>query len=310
MTLGDTIRDHRTASAIIAEAVGRGVTYFDTADSYAGGESERVLGDCLSDHPRDRIVLSSKVFFPLSADPADRGLSRRHIFRSIEGSLRSLRTDYLDIYFCHRPDPSTPIAETIEAMNTLVTQGKIRHWGTSEWSPTRIGRAWQVSRRAGLRGPSVEQPQYSLVNRVRFESFIVPALARHGMGAVTWSPLASGLLSGKYLHAIQPGTRLDRFEWLRRELLSARNLERVRQFAAIAAEVGCSPAQLAIAYVASHPLVSSVLLGATSIEQLRENLAGHTTSMTPDLRTRVERVFPRRVKDFARNLAEGFERIS
>lgn len=310
MTLGHTVTDHGAVQAIIATAIDMGVTFFDTADSYAGGEAERVLGRSLSPFPRDRLVLSTKVFYPLSDDPADRGLSRRHIFHSIERSLRHLRTDYVDLYFCHRPDPATPIAETIQAMNDLISQGKIRRWGTSEWSPARIARAWKVARQNGWRGPEIEQPQYSLIRRTRFEAFVAPALTDHGMRAVTWSPLASGILTGKYAGGVPPASRLATVDWLQREWLKTPYVTGAQALGRVAAEVGCTSAQLAIAYAASHPAVASVILGATTANQLRENLGAATVVMTPELQTRLRRLFPQPFKQRARGWVERFERVS
>jgi len=299
MTFGDVVRDG-TAGALVRAALDAGVTFFDTADSYALGEAERMLGACLAGVPRDHYVLSSKVFFPLSDDPADRGLSRRHIFNSIDRSLRHLRTDHLDLYFCHRPDPETPLAESVQAMSDLVRQGKIRHWGTSEWSPARIRQACQIARGSGWYAPTVEQPHYNLLNRTRFEITVAPTLRRHGMGAVTWSPLASGALTGKYTHSIPPQSRLGRSDWLRDDTLTVRNQTNIGKLCLLARERGCTPAQLAIAYVASHPAVSSVILGASSVEQLSENLKSLSVGMTAEMRARLQRLFRPSVKELIR----------
>jgi voltage-dependent potassium channel beta subunit len=309
MTVGDVVNDHGAASRIFHAAFDAGVTLFDTADSYAGGAGERLMGSCLAGLPRERLILSTKTFFAVGDDASNRGLSRARIAAAVEQSLRNLRTDYLDLYFCHRPDPATPLDETVRAMSDLVRQGKVRHWGTSEWSATRIRKAWQIAATAGRPGPEVEQPEYSLVARARFEIEIAPALRRHQMGAITWSPLASGLLTGKYDRGLPADSRLARTGWLRQQMLTAANLAGTRGMTAIADSLGCTRAQLAIAYAASHPAVSSVITGATSLEQLRENLGALSVTITPDVRARLERLFPRPLASFAKKWVRQLEAI-
>ncbi len=309
MTIGDVVTDRAKVSQIFRAAIDAGITLFDTADSYAGGAGERLMGDCLAEFPRDQLVLSTKTFFAVGDDPSNRGLSRARIVAAVEQSLRHLRTEYLDLYFCHRPDPDTPLDETVRAMTDLVQQGKVRHWGTSEWSAARIQRAWRVASAAGRPGPQVEQPEYSLTDRARFELEIAPALRRHGMGAVTWSPLASGVLTGKYDGGRPPGSRLARTDWLAQQVLTDRNVAATREMRSLAESLGCTRAQLAIAYAASHPAVSSVIMGATTVEQLRENLGALDVTITPAVRSRLEQLFPRPLSSFAKKWVRQLEAI-
>jgi len=280
VTFGQTVgRD--LARELIAAAFDHGVNFFDNAEGYANGEAERVMGDVIADLrlPRDGYCVSSKVFFGAheSPNPTQRGLSRKHVFDACHAALKRLRVDYLDLYYCHRPDPDTPISETVLAMDTLIRQGKVLYWGTSEWPAAAIREAAQFARQHHLYGPSVEQPQYNLLHRERVELEYAPLYAELGLGATTWSPLASGLLSGKYAGGIPPGSRLAQPEmaWLQQRIVDEEGgvrLERARRFTALAAELGAPPASLAIAWCLTNPHVTSVLLGASQLAQLLENL--------------------------------------
>jgi len=270
------------ARELIATAWDQGITFFDNAEGYANGEAERVMGDVIADLrlPRDGYCVSSKVFFGTldSPRPTQRGLSRKHVFDACHAALKRLRVDYLDLYYCHRPDPDVPIFETVLAMDTLIRQGKVLYWGTSEWPVSAIREAAQFARQHHLYGPAVEQPQYSLLHRERVELEYAPLYAELGIGATTWSPLASGLLSGKYTAGIPAGSRLAQPEmaWLRerfeRDTAGEQRLQRARAFTALASELGAPPAPLAIAWCLTNPHVSSVLLGATRPAQLLENI--------------------------------------
>ena len=292
ITFGSTIKDEATADAIITRAFELGVNFFDMADVYGKGEAERLMGKVLRKFPRHHLVLSSKVFWPMSDDINDRGLSRKHIMESVEQSLRRLGTDYLDIYFCHRFDPETPLEETIRAMDDLVHQGKILYWGTSEWSASQLLEATELCQQGNFYRPQVEQPQYNLLHRRKFEEEIAPTAKKLGMGLVVWSPLASGLLTGKYDEGIPPGSRLDRISWLREELYKDTWIEKIRKMKTLADELGCSRAQLALAWAASHPQVSSVITGATSLEQLEENLKALHLSLSDHVREKLNELFP------------------
>lgn len=268
------------ARELLAAAWDHGINLFDNAEGYANGEAERVMGDVIADLrlPRDGFAVTSKVMFGSTADPLpmQRGLSRKHVHDACHGALKRLRVDYLDLYLCHRPDPDVPVAETVAAMDVLVRQGKVLHWGTSEWPAALIREAHAAARAQGATPPSVEQPQYNLLHRDRVELEYAPLYAEFGLGTTVFSPLASGLLTGKYADGVPEDSRLARERWLERIVVGDQALDhhgRARRFAALAAELGVAPAPLAIAWCLRNPHVSTVLLGASRVSQLLENLA-------------------------------------
>jgi len=239
-----------------------------------------VMGDVIADLrlPRDGWCVSSKVFFGSSKQPrpTQKGLSRKHVHDACNDALRRLRVDYLDLYFCHRPDPDAPIAETVWAMDTLVRQGKVLYWGTSEWPASAIREAHKVARAHHLHPPTMEQPQYNLLHRERVELEYAPLYSELGLGTTIWSPLASGLLTGKYNEGVPADARLGQegYAWLQKWVLGdteSRRVERARKFTAIAQELGVAPAPLAIAWCLRNPHVTTVLLGATRKDQLLQN---------------------------------------
>lgn len=272
-TIGGSVTDSGVIKALLHTAFDAGINFFDTADIYARGEAEAATGKVLKDFPRHELVVSTKVFWPMSDNINDRGLSRKHIRESIDKSLRRLGMDYVDIYFCHRFDAETPVEETAHVMDDLVRAGKIIYWGTSEWTGTQIRGLHDFCERKNLYAPRVEQPQYSLLSRVKFENDIRPAAIECGMGLVVWSPLASGLLTGKYDKGIPADSRLARIDWLREDLLTDDRIAKVRTFKNLADRLGHSRSQIALAWTIAQEGVSSVILGATNVEQLRENLA-------------------------------------
>lgn len=268
------------ARDLMHAAYDAGVNFFDNAETYADGRAEIVMGDILhaSGWRRSSYVLSSKVYFGADHDgPNEMGLSRKHIIEGCHGCLRRLRTDYLDILFCHRPDPNTPIAETVRAMHDLIVQGKVLYWGTSEWSADEIRQAFAICDKFNYHAPIVEQPQYNLFHRSRFERELTPVFKERGMGTTIWSPLASGMLTGKYNDGIPPDSRLqlENLEWLRKRLTgfgAERKLAAVKRFAEVAAMAELSLPALAIAWCLKNPQVSTVIMGASKVEQLHENL--------------------------------------
>ena len=269
------------ARELIAAAWDHGINFFDNAETYAAGEAERVMGDVIADLrlPRDGYCVSSKVFFGAVKEgrPTQKGLSRKHVHDACHDALRRLRVDYLDLYYCHRPDPDTPIAETVWAMDVLIRQGKVLYWGTSEWEAGQIREAHAIARAHRLHTPTMEQPQYNLLHRERVEQEYAPLYADFGMGTTTWSPLASGLLTGKYDDGVPADSRLAQpdYAWLQHSVFgdpAERRRERARAFGAVARELGVAPATLAIAWCLRNPQVSSVILGATRVEQLLQNL--------------------------------------
>jgi voltage-dependent potassium channel beta subunit len=273
LTFGEQI-DEPTAADLLHRAYDLGVNFFDNADVYAAGRAEEVMGRAIRGLPRESLVLSSKVFWSTMPGVNGRGLSRKHVFESVHASLRRLGTDYLDLYFCHRFDPETPIEETVRAMDDLIRQGKVLYWGTSEWRGPQIAEAHRLASDLGCHPPAVEQPQYNMLVREVVEAELAPAAAALRFGMVTWSPLRSGLLSGKYNAGAPSGSRLTRNEyaWLR-EILTEENLSKSRALMLVAADLGVTQAQLAIGWLLRLPQVTSVITGATSRKQVEDNLA-------------------------------------
>ncbi|HOC22608.1 MAG TPA: aldo/keto reductase family protein [Anaerolineae bacterium] len=287
LTFGGT-EDIEVTRACIQTAVEHGVNFFDLADSYAGGEAERVVGQALRDLgvARQHLVLSSKVFWPMSDDVNDRGLSRKHILESVEGSLRRLGVEYLDLYFCHRFDAATPLDEVVRAMDDLVHQGKILYWGTSVWTAVQLEAAVGTATRFNAYLPQVEQPRYNMLDR-HIEPEILPTAARHGMGVVVFSPLAQGLLTGKYNAGIPEGSRAASSRWLERDLTEA-NLEKIRRLSALAEHLGLTVAQLALAWILRRPEISSAITGATKPQHVVSNVAAADMQLSEDVLVEIE----------------------
>jgi len=268
------------ARDLLAMAHDHGVNFFDNAETYNHGVAETLMGDVLADlrFPRDSYCVSSKVYFGAAENPlpTQRGLSRKHVIEACHQALQRLRVEHLDLYFCHRPDPDTPIEETVGAMDTLVRQGKVLYWGTSEWPAEAIAEAHRIARENHMFAPTMEQPQYNLLHRERVEQEYAPLYDAYGMGTTIWSPLASGLLTGKYNDGVPSDTRLSQpgYEWLREAILEqgGDRIEKVRRLVPIASDLGVSMAQLAVAWCLVNPHVSTVMLGASKLEQLKHNL--------------------------------------
>jgi voltage-dependent potassium channel beta subunit len=292
VTFGSQV-DDKSASELIHAAYEQGVNYFDNADMYASGQAEVLMGQAVKDLPREGLVISSKVFWPTMPGPNGRGLSRKHIFESVHASLRRLDLDYLDLYFCHRFDPDSPVDEVVWAMNDLLRQGKILYWGTSEWEPHQIVEAVGVARALNLVGPAMEQPQYNMFHRKRVENFLTPVCREQGIGLTTYSPLYYGILSGKYNDGIPAGSRaaMDSMAWMR-DRITPERIDIVRQLTEMADDLGATTAQLAIAWVLRRKEVSSVITGASSLEQLDENLgaADLEERMTDEALERIEQI--------------------
>jgi voltage-dependent potassium channel beta subunit len=256
----------------------RGVNFFDNAESYAGGESERIMGRAIAElgWPRWSYAISTKLFWGIhDAVNMRNTLNRKYLLQAMEGSLERMGLDFVDVVFCHRPDPTTPIEETVWAMHDIVERGQALYWGTSEWSADEIRAAVEIAERHHLRRPVVEQPQYNLFERRRVEKEYARLYEDTGLGLTTWSPLASGLLSGKYLDGIPEGSRaaLPGYEWLKGMLTDPARGEKVRALATIADELECTLSQLSIAWCAANPHVSTVITGASTVAQVEENLA-------------------------------------
>lgn len=285
LTYGGSVEDE-TAKACLTTAVEHGINFIDLADVYAGGESERVVGEWLKDYRRSDLVISSKVFWPMSDNINDRGLSRKHIMESVHASLKRLGTDYLDIYFCHRYDENTPLEETVRAMSDLVQQGKVLYWGTSVWEADQLSQAVDIADHFLGYRPQVEQPRYNMLDR-HIEESIMPTCARHGLGIVVWSPLAQGILTGKYNNGVPEGSRASESEWLDRDL-TPENIERVRQLTALAQEAGLTMSQLALAWILRRKEISSVITGASRPEQVEANVQASGVKLDDDLLSRIE----------------------
>jgi voltage-dependent potassium channel beta subunit len=279
-----------------------GCNFFDNAEAYAGGQSEIVMGKALNKlgWRRDSYIVSSKVFFGSQPDPkkpTQRGLSRKHVFEACHQALERLQVDYLDLYFCHRPDPETPIEETVRAMTELILQGKVLYWGTSEWSAQEIMEAYSDARQYDLIPPTMEQPEYHMFHRYRVEQEYKRLYEDIGLGTTIWSPLASGLLTGKYNNGIPADSRanLPGYEWLRDRFQSEegqRRLAAVRDLARIAEELGTTLPRLAIAWCLKNPNVSTVITGASRPEQVTENMQAIDVVplLTSDVMERIDNV--------------------
>lgn len=274
LTFGSQISND-VAEELMKTAYDAGVNFFDNAEAYAHGRSEQVMGSILKKLEWDRstYLVSSKVYWG-GEKPNQLGLSRKHVIEACHAALKRLQVEYLDFFFCHRPDKNTPIEETVWAMNLLIQQGKVLYWGTSEWSAQEIMEAYSVARQYNLIPPQMEQPQYNMLHRERFEAEYRHLYSRIGLGTTIWSPLASGLISEKYLDNASAQARLNRpgLEWLKDTVLKNNALEKVRALQPIANELGLRLPQLGIAWCLANPNVSTVILGATNVGQLKENL--------------------------------------
>ena len=277
VSFGDQL-DVGKARDCLAAAYEAGVNFFDNAESYAGGESERIMGRAIAElgWPRHTFLVSSKYFWGLDGTVNARNtLNRKYLLEAVDPSLERFGLDHLDLIYCHRADPETPIEETVWAMSDIVASGRALYWGTSEWPADDVRAAWEVAERHHLHKPVVEQPEYNLFNRRKVERTYARLYDELGLGLTTWSPLASGLLTGKYADGIPDDSRanLPGYEWLRDLLTDPARNDGVRRLRGVADRLGCTPAQLAIAWCARNPRVSSVITGASRVEQVQENMA-------------------------------------
>ncbi|PYI78169.1 MAG: aldo/keto reductase [Verrucomicrobia bacterium] len=280
---------NQTAEELMTIAYDNGANFFDNAEAYAEGRAEIVMGDILKKKgwPRDSFVVSSQVFWG-GDRPNQEGLSRKHVIEACHAALRRLQVDYLDLYFCHRPDPNTPIEETVRAMSDLIAQGKVLYWGTSEWSAPAILRAHAIARELHLVPPTMEQPQYNMFAREKMEREFVPLYEKVGLGTTVWSPLASGLLTGKYNEGYPGDTRISMpmYSWMRDQFEgdeARRRLGKVKQLAGVATELGTTLPKLALAWCLKNPNVSTVITGASKPEQVLENMkAGDVVNQLDD----------------------------
>ena len=294
LTLGGSV-DAAASERIVRHAFELGINLFDSADAYGTGEAERTLGRALAGLPRPRLVLATKCALPMSDDPNDRGLSRKHLVESVHASLRRLGTDYIDLHQCHRPDPETPLEETVRAYEDLIRQGKVLYWGVSEWSEDLAARACRIADASGGYRPISNQPQYSLLCR-SIERDLLAAQARLGLGQIVWSPLAQGVLTGKYAGGARPagsGVTVPTRARFLDPLLSEPNLARVERMRPLASELGVTLAQIALAWCLRRPEVASVIVGATRPEQLDENVGASGLTLPNATLRKLERIFGR-----------------
>lgn len=295
ITFGNQL-DFESAKTLVKRAFDAGINFFDTAEAYASGIAESMLGEIFKSFRRSDLVISTKIFWGGNG-PNDRGLSRKHLLEGTWASLKRLQMDYVDILYCHRPDPEVPMEEIVWTMDQILRSGLALYWGTSEWSAEQIESAHETARRLNCIPPIVEQPQYNLLVRERVEREYAPLYEKYGMGLTTFSPLASGLLSGKYLEGIPSDSRLAKYELLRKRfeetgLLSEKTFSKLLKLRDLAKELGCTLAQLSIAWILKNKNVSSVILGISKLEQFEENIKAVEVKekLTDDVMKQIETI--------------------
>ena len=296
VTYGNQV-DRHAARESLAAARDAGVNFFDNAEVYAGGKAEEIMGHALKElaWPRVSFVISTKFYWGLREAPNQyHTLNRKYLHNAIDGSLARLQLDYVDLVFCHRPDPNTPIEETVWAMSDMITRGKALYWGTSEWSADEIRAAHEIAERHHLHKPVMEQPQYNLFCRKRVEQEYARLYEDIGLGLTTWSPLASGLLTGKYRDGVPSDSRaqLQGYDWLRKQVTDAGKNGIVDKLGGVADELGCTVGQLAIAWILTNPNVSTVITGASRVEQIAENMKARDVveKITPEVKQKIEAI--------------------
>lgn len=302
LTVGDRLTDNESEK-LITLAYDSGINFFDSAESYNKGQSELALGRLLKKlkWERSSYLVSSKVYFGDGGTrPNQTGLNRKHIFECCHAAMKRMQVDYLDLYFCHRPDKSTPIEETVWAMNHLIQQGKVLYWGTSEWSAQEIMEAHMIARERNLIGPTMEQPQYSMFEREKVENEYSQIYKTVGLGTTIWSPLSSGVLTDKYLKKFPEDTRLsfEGLDWLKERSWSLEKVDKARKLNKLAKKMGTSLPMLSIAWCAKNPDVSTVILGASSSQQLEENLdsINWIEAITPEIEEKIEGILQNKPK--------------
>jgi voltage-dependent potassium channel beta subunit len=299
-----TQADVKAAMEMMSAAYDAGVNFFDNAESYAGGQSESVMGEALKQlgWRRSSYLVSTKLYWGLHKGVNEKNtLNRKRLIEGINGSLERLQLEYVDLLFCHRPDRTTPIEETVWAMHNIIEWGKAMYWGTSEWAAAEIVAAVEIAERHHLHKPVMEQPVYNLFERQRFSREYERVYKEYGYGTTTWSPLASGLLTGKYNQGIPEGSRgaLQGFDWLRDSLTDKERIARVQALEPIAQELECTLSQLAIAWCLKNPFVSTVITGASRVEQVHENMKAIEVApkLTPDILERIDQIFVQQAEE-------------
>jgi voltage-dependent potassium channel beta subunit len=299
LTYGSSVGDD-TAAQCVYKAIEHGVNFIDVADIYAGGKSEEAVGRAIKDYQRSDLVISTKTYWPMSDNVNDRGLSRKHIIESVHKSLKRLGTDYVDLFFCHRFDDETPLEETIRAIDDLIRQGKILYWGTSMWTAANINDGVGVAKTLNANRPIVEQPVYNMLERHVVEGELETAVGKHGMGLVVWSPLAQGVLTGKYNDGVPANSRYETVEWFK-GYVTEDKLRRARAITALAQENGTTPGALAIAWTLKNPHVASAITGASRPEQIEANLTALEVNITEELNQQIEDILQNKPQMEKRN---------
>lgn len=289
LTFGSDVVQEQTSMDCIRRAIESGVNFIDVADMYSLGRAEEVVGKVAKDYKRSDLVISTKAFWPMSSDVNDRGLSRKHIIESVNKSLKRFNMDYVDIFFCHRFDADVPLDETVRAIDDLVRQGKILYWGTSMWNAANLNDGHSVVKQVNATRPIVEQPEYNMLDREFVETGLETALRNHGMSLVVWSPLAQGILTGKYNDGIPAGSRYTNIDWFK-DHVTEDKLVKARGITKLAQEMGTTPAALAIAWTLNNPFVASAITGATKVAQVDENLKALDVKITPEINAKIEEI--------------------
>jgi voltage-dependent potassium channel beta subunit len=289
LTYGSSVVEQEASIQCLRTAVENGINFIDVADIYSNGEAEKVVGKFIKDYTRSDLVISTKAYWPMSDNVNDRSLSRKHIAESVNKSLQRFGTDYIDIFFCHRFDDQTPVEETIRAIEDLINQGKILYWGTSMWNAANIHEGSSTAKVINANRPIVEQPEYNMLDRNFVEGGLEEALAAAGMSMVVWSPLAQGILTGKYNNGIPENSRYQNIEWFKNHVTEEK-LVKARGIEALAKELGTTSAALAIAWTLKNPLVASAITGASKPSQVQENLKGLDVKITDEINAKIEAI--------------------
>ncbi|PJF39278.1 MAG: aldo/keto reductase [Phototrophicales bacterium] len=290
LTYGSDRVEQQTAIDSIHAAIDHGINFIDVADAYARGEAEKVVGEAIKGLDRSKLVVSTKAYWPMSDDINDRGLSRKHLIESVNKSLKRFDMDYIDIFFCHRYDDVTPIEETVRAIDDLIHQGKILYWGTSMWTAANINEGVLMAEKLNANRPIVEQPLYNMLDREIVEGELEIAVKQHGMGLVVFSPLAQGVLTGKYNDGIPADSRAAQIDWAKERQVTEERIEKVRQLTTIAGEMGTTMAALALAWTLNNPHVTCAITGASRPSQVEANLKALEVEITDEINDRIENI--------------------